>query len=196
MDYLNGILLGLSTGIFCLTYCAPVYLPQLLAQNDRRFGWTVFAKFNLGRLLAYAAFGGLFGWLGAALHQSFLHTFANWIMAILALLLILYGLGLSLPHLSWCAWTKRIKLPLVSGILVGVNICPPFLLALTYNFQTGGITHGVLFFLAFFAGTTLYFVPLTLLGFLSGSCWVRQGARLAAIAVGLIMLTRSLWIII
>ena len=79
--------------------------------DDKKGGWTVFIKFNLGRLIAYIIVGAVFGYLGAATHSNFLNTFSRWILIILAGLLIFYGLGLSLPKISWCAWTKKIKMP-------------------------------------------------------------------------------------
>jgi len=192
MDVINGFLLGLSTGIFCLSYCAPIFLPQLMSQKDKLKGWGVFIKFNLGRLVAYIIFGAVFGWLGAEHHSQFLQYFTRWIIIILSILLILYGLGLTLPKLKWCAWTKKIQLPFVSGFLLGINICPPFLLALTYNFQQAGIISGVIFFIMFFIGTTVYLIPLTFFGLLTNKKWIRQSARLAAIIVGLIFLWQNI----
>ena len=191
MLYLNGFLLGLSTGIFCFAYCAPVYLPLTMAEKDKRRGWTVFFKFNAGRLAGYVAFGALFGYLGAAVHAQFLKTWSGWVMAVLALLMIAYGLGMSMPKFRLCAWTKKIRMPVVSGLLVGVNICPPFLAAILYNFQTGGIVPGMLFFLFFYLGTTLYFVPVTFLGFFARARWLRRAARLAAVGVGIILLIQT-----
>jgi len=192
MNLLNGLLLGLATGIFCLSYCAPIYLPQLMAQKNKYQGWSVFFKFNLGRLIAYAIFGAVFAWLGAQFHVQFLQNFARWIIIILSILLILYGLGLTLPKLRWCAWTKKIQLPFISGFLLGINICPPFLLALTYNFQLGGILNGIAFFIMFFLGTTVYLIPITFLGYFSNIKWIRQAGRIAAIAVGIIFLIQNI----
>jgi sulfite exporter TauE/SafE len=192
MEYLNGLLLGLSTGIFCFASCVPVYLPQLLAQTDKRRGWTVFAKFNLGRLLAYTAAGAFFGYLGTSRYAQFLTGYSSLVMAVLSLLLIVYGLGLSMPRVSWCAWGRKIQLPFLSGVLVGVNICPPFLLALLHNFRSGDILGGVIFFLMFYAGTTLYLIPPTFLGYFASIAWIRRAGRLAAVIIGLILFAKNI----
>jgi sulfite exporter TauE/SafE len=118
----NALILGFSTGIFCLAYCGPIYLPQLIAQKDKHRGWGVFLQFNAGRLIAYIIFGAIFGWLGTQVHIQFLKTYTQWIIILLASLLILYGLGLSLPKIKWCAWVKNIHLPILSGFLLGLNI--------------------------------------------------------------------------
>jgi sulfite exporter TauE/SafE len=188
----NAFLLGLSTGIFCLSYCGPIYLPQLIAQKDKYRGWGVFLQFNAGRLFAYIIFGAVFGWLGTNIHIQFLNIFTKWIIIILALLLIAYGLGLSLPKIKWCAWTKNIHFPILSGFLLGINICPPFLLALIHNFQIGGVINGVLFFIMFFSGTTVYFIPITFLGYFTKIQWLRQAGRIAAIIIGIIFIIQSL----
>jgi len=161
----NALILGFSTGIFCLAYCGPIYLPQLIAQKDKYKGWGVFLQFNAGRLMAYIIFGAIFGWLGTQVHIQFLKTYTQWIIILLASLLILYGLGLSLPKIKW---------------------------ALVHNFQTGGVINGIIFFLMFFIGTTIYFLPITFLGYFSKTAWLRQAGRLAAIIVGLIFIIQSI----
>lgn len=192
MNLINGLLLGLSTGVFCFSYCAPIFLPQLISEKDKYKGWSVFLKFNLGRLLAYAIFGAVFGWLGSQVHAQFLQNFTRPIMIVLSILLILYGLGLTLPKLRWCAWIKKAQLPFISGFLLGINICPPFLLALTYNFQQAGVISGIIFFIMFFIGTTIYLIPLTFFGILSKTKWIRQSARLAAIIIGFVFLIQNI----
>jgi len=192
MHIFNGLLLGLSMGIFCLAYCGPIFLPQILAQKEKFKGWGVFIKFNLGRLLAYAIFGALFGFLGAEFHELYFLNFADWLIIFLSCLLILYGLGLSLPKLKLCALIKKVQFPFVSGFLVGINICPPFLLALTYNFKIGGILNGIIFFIMFFIGTTLYFIPLAFFGFFQKTDWIRKAARIAAVGIGIIMIIQVL----
>ena len=191
MALINGFLLGLSTGIFCLAYCAPVYIPQLLSESDKRQGWMVFIKFNSGRLIAYIIFGALFSWLGLQAHADFLQRFSAWIMILLSILLLLYGLGMSLPKLKFCALIKKAKVPFISGFLLGINICPPFLVALIYNFQSANVISGIMFFVAFFVGTTLYLIPITFLGLLNRLTGIKQAARLAAIIVALILLYQN-----
>ncbi|MCU0679349.1 MAG: sulfite exporter TauE/SafE family protein [Planctomycetes bacterium] len=192
MTIINGFLLGLATGIFCLAYCAPVYLPQLLAQNDKKNGWKVFWEFNAGRLAAYIIFGAVFGWLGSSIHAQFINTAGRITVIVLAALLILYGFGLALPRFKWCAWTTKIRLPLVSGFLLGVNICPPFLLAIMHNFQTGGALNGVIFFIMFYLGTTVYLLPLTFIGYGQKYRWLQKAGQIAAIAAGTIMIWQTL----
>jgi hypothetical protein len=50
------------------------------------------------------------------------------------------------------------------GLLTGLNLCPPFLLAFAAAGENPTLTHSLLFFLSFFLGTTLFFLPIPLLG--------------------------------
>lgn len=192
MTIFTGLLLGLSTGVFCLATCVPIFLPQVLTEEDKLRGWGVFLKFNFGRLMAYIIFGALFSWLGSQIHAQFLQKFLKIVSISLSILLILYGLGLTLPRLKWCIWTVKIKFPIVSGFLLGINVCPPFLLALSQNFQTGQVINGIIYFIMFFIGTTLYLVPISFLGYFSTVKIIQKGAKLATIAIGLILLWQSL----
>jgi sulfite exporter TauE/SafE len=89
---INAFLLGLSTGVFCYSYCVPIYLPQLLSEKDKFIGWLVFLKFNLGRLISYIFIGAIFGWLGSQHYFEIIKIYTNYAIVILALILILFGL--------------------------------------------------------------------------------------------------------
>ncbi|HRY61334.1 MAG TPA: sulfite exporter TauE/SafE family protein, partial [Candidatus Fermentibacter sp.] len=68
---IRGAALGLATGTACLASCGPVYGAYLL--SEKRSGpesLRVLLELNLGRFLAYAAFGALFGLLGGSLPVS------------------------------------------------------------------------------------------------------------------------------
>lgn len=51
---LQGILLGLSAGLFCLGYCASVFVPLMMSENKgvAQSAWVV-SELALGRLVAY-----------------------------------------------------------------------------------------------------------------------------------------------
>ena len=190
---INGLLLGLSTGIFCLSYCVPIYIPLLLAEKrDKTQIWRVFLKFTLGRLIAYIIFGAVVGYLGTRLSGAFFQKTISAAMIILALTLIAYSLGLTIPQSKFCHYFKKIRVPFLLGFLTGINICPPFLLALTYGFKSGGVIDGILFFTAFFVGTTIYTAPFTFAGHLSQNKILRQIGTLSAFLVGIIFLILGL----
>ncbi|MFH1176111.1 MAG: sulfite exporter TauE/SafE family protein, partial [Acidobacteriota bacterium] len=83
-------------------------------------------------------------------------------------------------------------LPAALGLLTGLSLCPPFLLAITRAADAGGLGGSLAFFLAFFCGTSAYLVPLPLVGLLRRPAVVRTVGRLAAGVVGAYFAYRGL----
>jgi sulfite exporter TauE/SafE len=71
----------------------------------------------------------------------------------------------------------------VLGLLTGLSLCPPFVAAGFRAAQMGSMIQAVLFFLFFFLGTTIWFVP-----FAGFGCIVRNQAvmTVARMTMGLI----------
>jgi sulfite exporter TauE/SafE len=192
---IQGFILGLANGVTCTLSCAPVLLPFLVGEG---YGWRrnalAIARFLFGRLAGYLLFGVL-AWAGGSLvtgHPAVQGLGFGLATVILAAMLMVYGFR---PPRAPCAaggpvaqrlekWVHPALLPILFGFLTGVNLCAPFLLALTQAIATGTLIGSVLFFLAFFAGTSVYMVPL---GF-SSLLWrwpaVQIVGRLAAGVVG------------
>ena len=188
----QGFLLGLSTGVFCLGHCAPVLVPYVLAETRPRLGMSLglVGQFLLGRLAACVLFGLAAGYLGMWVGGSL----PRWVIALslvgLSLLLILYALAQNLPHPGLCRFVRghSARMPLILGFLTSINPCPPFLLAATYVFEGADPLGGLLLFVAFFVGTSLYMLPLAFVGLLSRYEQIREVARLTAIIVGVVFL--------
>ena len=146
--------------------CAPFILPFLFAEGKStwRGNLTVIGEFLLGRFFAYLLFGAMVGWVGALLKPHISQQLAQAALGLTAALMLIYALVKSLPHWKICAWTLRrlpmVRMPFVLGFLIGINVCPPFLVAVARLIQVGKLTSGVVFFLGFFAGTSLYTLPL------------------------------------
>lgn len=193
MFIVNGFLLGLTTGVFCLTWCIPALLPLILSKGRKiKQSFFVFFEFTLGRLIGYILFGGLVGYLGLATKSEIIRK-ANLVALIfLAILLILHGIGWISRKKSCCQFFKKVKFPFLFGFLIGINICPPFLLALTYIFDIGGVVNGILFFVSFFIATSLYLIPFIFLGFLGSRKIFQKIARFIAIFTGIFFLIYGL----
>jgi len=196
----KALLLGLSTGLFCAGFCLPLVGPLLLA--DERAGMRRSAarigQFLAGRLVAYLLFGLVFGALGGYLGRVWASkpVLLPFIYGALGLLMIAYGLVQSFPHLGLCrAVSPRIRSGwylAVVGFLAGINICPPFLLAVTTVMDMGGALRGALFFSVFFLATSVYLLPLFFSGLVSRFASVRFAARVAAVASGLYFIVLAL----
>jgi sulfite exporter TauE/SafE len=203
MNFYEGILLGLGAGSICLAYCGPVLIPYLLGESksiNRNFFYVFL--FLSGRLAAYILIGFIVGIAGKILLQpssiTLLLTGISYI--ILSLLLIYYGfyqfkevcLGMTNTKIASKYFKKMPYMVLLAGgAMTGINICPPFFLAITRAAATKNIFDSIFFFMMFFIGTSLFFVPLPFLGFFKRRKVLRVIGKFAAILAGLIYLYKG-----
>ena len=69
------------------------------------------------------------------------------------------------------------------GLLTGLSLCPPFIAAGFRAAQMGSIVLAVLFFLFFFIGTTVWFVP-----FAGFGCIVRNQAVITVARMTMVLI--------
>lgn len=195
---IQPFLTGLSVGVFCFTYCAPFVAPFIVAEKrETKKNFSLVLQFIGGRFLGYVLFGAIFGYLGEKISSATVNLILIIVMILMALLMIFYALGLMKPQLSFCsAKGFKTKLPVVLGFLMGINICPPFLMSLAYVFTLHSVFKGIIYFLMFFLGTSLYFLPLFFLGFLNKMKEFRWVARIAALIVGFSFFVYGIYYII
>lgn len=194
---MKGFLLGLANGTFCLAYCAPILVPYLLSEaKDIQRNFVTIAYFLCGRLIGYSAFAILAWITNMVVIQNLTHgtTILGLAYITLAILLMVYGFWNKEPR---CAgeFTGALKnrigaryhalLPVTLGLLTGVSLCPPFLLAFTTAIEKDSLWRCLLFFLAFFVGTSVYLMPLPAIGLLRRWDVLRSIGRLAAGAMGI-----------
>jgi sulfite exporter TauE/SafE len=183
----QGILLGLSTGLFCLGTCGPVFVPLMMAEKrGAAQSARVIGELALGRLVAYLIFGAAVGYLGMQLEGPAFQRIMAGAMVVLSFVLLLYAATRGWPHLPLCRWAngRHLRFPIALGFLTGLNVCPPFLLAISTAFGLGSIGHGMLLFGGFFLGTSVYLLLLLPLGYLGRWQNVRLVALLTAVLSG------------
>ena len=188
----RALVLGLSTGLFCVGFCVPLVGPLLLSRERGSFRDSAASVglFLVGRLVAYLLFGLVFGALGGVLTRvwSIKTVLLPVLYAVLGILMVLYGIVQSFPHVGFCrVLNPKVKSRwylLVIGFLAGINLCPPFLLAVTTAMDVGGPLQGMLFFFVFFLATSVYLLPLLFSGIVSRFKEVRFAARIAAVLAG------------
>ncbi|MBN1934320.1 MAG: sulfite exporter TauE/SafE family protein [Anaerolineae bacterium] len=170
---MHGFLLGLANGASCLAFCAPVLVPFFLSENRNvKDNLIMLLKFLGGRLIGYLIFG-LLAWIagrligGLAAYQSLLYGAAYIGFSVLLVAGVLikpkkHACALHTPP-SWLAnWP--VVLPIAMGFLAGLKVCPPMLLAFTSAASTGSLLDSLAFFITFFIGTCVYFVPIIFVG--------------------------------
>ena len=206
----KGFLLGIATGPACLASCFPVLLPVVIGDagngspglkpltppSSRIYSWRIVSRFLAGRASSYVFLGMLIGFLGGRM-GGLGYKLALGASLCMALLMIAYGLGADVGRFRPChvfvRWAGRPQLPFALGALTGLNMCPPFLLAMTICLADGqNIVSGAVFFLAFFTASSLYMLPAgmgRIFSFFGPKA--ANTARVAAVFVGLFFLVNA-----
>lgn len=195
---MEAFLLGLANGTVCIGYCAPVLVPYLMGQQAGIMGNAgIVARFLGGRLAGYLIFSVAAWALQASLLNS--PTARNAVVGcshvVLSILLVIYGFVRKTAPVCTARTSggliARIDrlwppfAPVALGLLTGLTICPPFLLAFTAALGKASLTGSVMFFLLFFCGTSVFFLPFPLIGALRRLNALSTTGRLAAGIMGI-----------
>ncbi len=192
----EGFLLGLAVGVSCLATCAPVYAPLLsLKERSWQSGLKAILVLCAGRFLAYAAFGAAAGGAGSLLPEQAVgrHLLIIASYAALSLYLLFTSFVQLRRERDSCAFRRLAKFsgsPFLVGLLTGFSVCPAFLLALARGLDAGGALGGLSLFVGFFAGTTLYLLPIAAVSLLTKRRWF----RLAGLAASALVAAWYLWL--
>ena len=173
---IEAFFLGLGTGTYCVTTCLPLILPFTLADTtDRRSNIKTVFLFLAGRLGGYISVGLILGAIGAFSidymnpHTAILLKRISYPAA--GVLLLTAGLLYSFPKLKFCrlysGFFKREMHAGLLGLVTAFSLCPPFFAAAARVFGKQSTLGGGLYFLFFFLGTTIWFLPLFGLQFLN-----------------------------
>ena len=194
----SGLLAGLSTGIYCLGTCLPIFIPLIIgSKHNLKSSFKVVVEFSLGRLLGYLLFGGLVSFLGQVIMVDLVHQLVALATGLTGLLLIAYSIGFLAKKIKFCQiFFTKVKVPLLLGFLTGINVCPPFLASLTYVFNLPNVLSSLLYFFSFFIGTSLYIIPAGFFGWFSDDNWLQKLARICGIMVGAWFVYRSIIILL
>ena len=194
----TALFLGLTSGGSCLISCGPLAAALLASEEiSLKRSSALLTVFLSGRLFGYlgwAILSWLLGWVifqnarGPALFSAADLVLGGW--------LIYYGIrrpvlshgscpGSNLNSLD-SSWRSRQTFfrSGVWGFLSGLQICPPFLTAVTEAAKTGSLGGSLLFFLLFYLGTGIWFIPFPFIGTLGRFRQVAQVARFCALPLG------------
>jgi hypothetical protein len=194
---LRGFFLGLSSGTVCLFSCAPVLVPYLLGEGRRTGGnFLSLGLYLAGRLAGYLVFGAVAWEAGRTLGKFFPggELFFGAVLVVLSLLLVAYGiLSFRTPCAGGAAVgspalksvrSGGVLFPVLLGFLTGLNLCPPFLAALADSSGAATLSGSLAFFLMFFLGTAVFFLPVPFLGVLSRFPQAAMVGRMTAVLMG------------
>jgi len=185
---ITGWTLGLSIGTTCIVTCTPIYIPYLLVEERKQLrNFLVILEISAGRFISYAIFGAVVGFLGTQIPDNIRILFT----CIAYILFSIFLIGTVLRVEKHCKKPLMSKLvnitksPFYLGLLTGISPCPAFLLMLSKALDVGGAISGMLLFIAFFFGTTIYIIPLGFIGFLNKIYIVKKFARYLAVLVAI-----------
>jgi sulfite exporter TauE/SafE len=87
-------------------------------------------------------------------------------------------------------------LPAFGGFTSGLNLCPPFILAITQASLTRSVSGSIYFFIAFFIGTSVYFIPMPFIAVFRKKQDFQLIGKFAAGIVGAIYLYKGIMLVI
>lgn len=184
----RGFILGLSLGGTCLLTCGPVYAPYLMMRKlDPVKSILSILEISLGRLLAYAAVGAIIGWLGLQIDSEQKRVVVAIGYALVAFMLIKSAIQTDKRE-KGCAvskWSSFSDRPFLIGLVTGVNLCPPFLGVVTDAAGVSGPMAGMLVFVAFFAGSSIWLLPIVVFGVIGNKKIMRRVALWGSVLVAI-----------
>lgn len=167
----DSFILGLSSGSACLVTCGMVMFPYLMAgaAGVKRIAIDL-AVFLVTRLIVYFILATAAWYFGQTIFSS--ELLRNYLPGVLyitfAVMLIWYSIERNRKKECPAAVVTKIDnkklVPVFLGIVNSLGFCPALLIILTKSATQGTITGSWLAFLAFFAGSSLWFFPLPLAG--------------------------------
>jgi sulfite exporter TauE/SafE len=190
----DAFLLGISTGVYCFSQCGLVFIPYIFSENKSglKSHSQLVSKFLLGRFAAYTAIGLLIGFLGERANAKSVFEAAPvgliiGISYVILSALLIFNTINNRNKKEHCRMDKLKRFsyfPALLGIFTGINICPPFFLAITKSFETKSMISGAVFFIIFFIATSIFILPLIFTGLLKKIDEIKIIARIVSLLAG------------
>jgi len=167
----DSFILGLSSGSACLVTCGMIMFPYLMAGSAgvKKIAFDL-SVFLLTRLIVYFILATAVWFFGQALFSSnIVRSFLPGILYIVfAVMLIWYSVEKNrkkeCPATLVTTVDNKKLIPVLLGIVNSLGFCPALLIILTKGATQGTLVQSYLAFLAFFAGSSLWFFPLPFAG--------------------------------
>jgi uncharacterized membrane protein (DUF485 family) len=167
----DSLILGLSSGSACLATCGMVMFPYLMAGSAgvKRIAIDL-SLFMFTRFVIYFVMATLAWYFGQALFSN--HVVRNIVPGILyivfAVLLVWYSIDKNRKKDCPAKIIKTVNnhrlVPILLGIVNSLGFCPALFIILTKSSTQGTLIQSYLAFLAFFLGSSVWFLPLPLAG--------------------------------
>ena len=201
----EALVLGLASGPACIASCGPILVPSLLTERaGLRPHVRYLSAFLAARLVGYMLFAVVAWELGAL--ASMLPEPRMLMMGVVYLLLagvlLWYVYSARRSCAQPCADSKLVQISesrsrgvagaAALGLLTGLNLCPPFVVAGIRAAQLGSMAAALVFFAVFFIGTSIWFVPFVGLGCIVRNQAIITVARMAMVIIALYYLSMGI----
>jgi sulfite exporter TauE/SafE len=167
----ESLILGLSSGSACLATCGMVMFPYLMAGSAgvKRIALDL-SLFLLTRFIVYFFLATIAWYFGQALFTNpFVRNIVPGILYIVfAVMLVWYSISKNLHRECPAKIVKTVNnrklIPILLGVVNSLGFCPALFLILTQGAAQKTLMQSYIAFLAFFIGSSLWFLPLPLAG--------------------------------
>jgi hypothetical protein len=167
----DSLILGLSSGSACLATCGMVMFPYLMAGSAgvRRIAIDL-SLFLMTRFVVYFFLATIAWYFGQALFRNPIvrNIVPGILYIVFAIMLVWYSI--SKHHNRDCP-AKIVKtvnnhklIPILLGLVNSLGFCPALFLILTKGAAEKTLVNSYIAFLAFFIGSSIWFIPLPLAG--------------------------------
>lgn len=195
----ESLILGLSSGSACLATCGMVMFPYLMAGSAgvKRIAVDL-TLFLLTRFIVYFILATLAWYFGQTIFiNPFVRNIVPGILYIVfAVMLVWYSISKSrkpdCPAKIVRTVNNRRLIPVLLGLVNSLGFCPALFIILTKGATEGTILQSYLAFLAFFIGSSLWFLPLPLAGKIQKKEVIKDIGILATGLAGIIFMIKGL----
>jgi sulfite exporter TauE/SafE len=148
----EGLMLGLSSGIYCASSCLVFFMPYLVVEGKQKISENLkkVASFMIGRLVAYIAFAFVISFIGSSYHNIVTARFSNICLIAASSMMLAYSLTHNFGNSGFCSGLSKsfslMRVPFFFGFFTGLNPCPPFLVGAARLWTLKSIPMGVVLF--------------------------------------------------
>jgi sulfite exporter TauE/SafE len=167
----DSFILGLSSGSACLATCGMVMFPYLMAGSSgvRKIAVDL-SLFLFTRLVIYFLLATLAWYFGQAIfsNQVVRNIVPGILYIVFAVMLVWYSISNNRNQECPAKIVKTVNnhrlIPIFLGIVNSLGFCPALFIILTKGATQGTLVQSYIAFMAFFIGSSLWFLPLPLAG--------------------------------
>jgi hypothetical protein len=195
----DSMILGLSSGSACLATCGMVMFPYLMSGSAgvKRIA-TDLSLFLFTRLFVYMSLATVSWLFGQAIFSNPVvrNIVPGVLYIVFAIMLVWYSISNNRSTDCPAKIVKTVNnkklVPVLLGVVNSIGFCPALLIILTKGATQGTLVHSYLAFLAFFIGSSVWFLPLPLAGKIRKKEVLRTIGILATGLAGIIFMIKGI----